>query len=180
MIILAVDNDYIRLYCLLSSLGDGISVRRLNYYTYLLQKAGFDLNYSFRLNVSGIASRSFSRFLESKISKGILYQDAGIVKPTDDSNSLLYNYILSFEELNITKKIKDMLDLLSDDELYLICIVDIMIEDIIKTKGTNSLLNSREFIEHSVQGLCSNYSSENFDSAVNLLRFIKKECSLSE
>ena len=169
-----------RLFCLLFSAESGIGIGRLNCYTYMFQKLGFVLDYPFRINVSGVRSKSFARYLEDKVSTGLVVQKNGTIVLTRDSSLILENFILSYNELSTVDRIKKTLDGLSDEELYLVCIVDIIIEDVIKTKGVDALVTSRNFIETSVKNLCSEYTEENFNLAVALIRRLKKECSLNE
>lgn len=169
-----------RLFCLLLSAESDISIGRLNCYTYMFQKLGFSLEYPFRINVSGVRSKSFARYLEEQVSTGLVLQKNGTIVLTKDSSTLLEGFILSYDELSVTDRIKKILDNLSDDELYLVCIVDIIIEDVIKSKGVDALVTSRNFIETSVKNLCSEYTEENFNLAVSLIRKLKKECSLNE
>ena len=99
-----------------------------------------------------------------------------------NSDSLLQlgSFVLFYNELTTVDTIKSILDKLSDDELYLVCVVNIIMEDLIKSKGVDALVSSRDFIEQSVENLCSEYSKENFNLAISLLSKLKKECFLNE
>lgn len=169
-----------RLFCLLFASETPIGISRLNCYTYIYQRLGFSLDYPFRINISGVRSKSFARYLEEQVSTGFVVQNNGYIELTTDSYATLEDFVLTFEELTSAVKIKDTLDSLTDEELYLVCIVDIIIEDVIKTKGIDSLASSRSFIEKSVSSLCSEYTQENFNLSVALLRRLKKECMLNE
>lgn len=169
-----------KLFCLLTSIETPISTGRLNCYIYILQKLGFTLDYQFRVNVSGVRSKSFARYLEEQISTGFITQKDGNISLTSESLKVLESFILTWEELDSTSRVKYILDRLTDDELYLVCIVDIIITDVIKTRGIEALVTSRNFIENSVSNLCSAYSKENFNLAVALIRRLKKECTLNE
>ena len=147
-----------RLYCLLLSSNSGISIGRLNCYMYVFQKVGFKLDYSFRINVSGVRSKNFSRYLEEQVSTGLLTQKKGIINLTSESVGLLERSILSYDEIVSSDKVIEVLSSLSDDELHLVCVVDMIIEDVIKTKGVGALVDSRDFIEKSVSNLCSEYT----------------------
>lgn len=169
-----------RLFCLLLLTDTPISIGRLNCSTYILQKIGLCLDYHFRINVSGVRSKSFSRFLEEQVATGVALQNNGFISLSKDSSYLLENFVLSFDDLSKLDKVQDILSKLSDDELHLVCVVDMIIEDMIKTKGVNGLVTERKFIESSIENLCSAYSQENFNSAISLLRNLKKECMLNE
>ena len=169
-----------RLFCLLLSVKDGTNIGRLNCYSYILQKIGFSLDYSFRINVSGVRSKSFSRYLEDKMSTGLIAQDNGVISISNDSSDMLDNFVLSFDELSIVDNVNSILSMLSDSELYFVCVVDMIMNDVVKTKGLDALVTSRDFIESSVESLCSDYSKDNFNLAVSLLRRLKKECYLHE
>lgn len=169
-----------RLFCLLFSAESGISVKRLNCYNYILQNLGFSLDYSFRINVSGVRSKNFSRYLEEQVSTGLIIQKNGIIMLNSDSLLQLGSFVLFYNELTTVDTIKSILDKLSDDELYLVCVVNIIMEDLIKSKGVDALVSSRDFIEQSVENLCSEYSKENFNLAISLLSKLKKECFLNE
>lgn len=169
-----------RLYCLLLASENGISIGRLNCYMYVFQKVGFKLDYSFRINVSGVRSKNFSRYLEEQVSTGLLTQKKGIINLTSESTALLEMSILSYDEILSSNKIIEVLSSLSDDELHLVCVVDMIIKDVIKTKGVGALVDSRDFIEKSVSNLCSAYTKENFNLAVALMQKLKKECYLDE
>lgn len=169
-----------RLFCLLTSIEKPISTGRLNCYIYILQKLGFNLDFQFRVNVSGVRSKSFSRYLEEQVSTGFIVQRNGDITLTSESSRVLENFILTWESLDSVFKIKSTLDALSDDELYLVCIVDIIITDVIKSRGIDALVTSRNFVENSVKNLCSEYSEANFNLAVALIRKLKKECVLNE
>lgn len=169
-----------RLFCLLLLSDSSTSISRLNCSTYLMQKIGFNLDYTFRLNVSGVRSKSFSRYLEEQVSTGLILQTNGFICASKDSLYTLENFVLFYNEIEVVDRIKTIISNLSDDELHLICVVDMILEDLVKTKGVNSLVTEREFIESSVENLCSAYSKENFNLAISLLRTLKKECMLNE
>ena len=65
------------------------------------------------------------------------------------------------------------LDSLSDAELYLIVITDLLISDVRSKLGVNGLITQKEQIKSSVASLCKDYSEENFDDALKLLRLIR-------
>ena len=169
-----------RLYCLLLSSDSGISIGRLNCYMYVFQKVGFKLDYSFRINVSGVRSKNFSRYLEEQVSTGLLTQKKGIISLTNESIGVLERFILSYDEIVSSDRVIEVLSSLSDDELHLVCVTDIIINDVIESKGVGALVESRDFIENSVSNLCSAYTKENFNLAVALMKNLKKECLLDE
>lgn len=167
-----------RLYCLLLASENGIVTSRLNSYMYILQRLNFKLDYSFRLNTSGVCSKIFSRYLEEQVATGFLEQKRGIISPTRESSLALSNMILSFDEIENSTKVITVLNSLSDDMLHLVCITDIIIQNVIKTMGLNELVAQRDFIESSIENLCSAYSKDNFNLAVSIIESLKKECSL--
>lgn len=172
-------NSRDRLFYLLFSIEDNkLSVGRLNCYMYIFQLLGVNLDYKFRINTSGLRSKNFSRFLEDQIAKGVVCQKDGYIAITNDSESLVDNYIMSFRDIRITNYVKSILSDLSDDELYLVCIVSIIMNDVISSRGIDALVTSRNFIENSVKNLCSAYSSDNFNYSIAFLRKLEKECRL--
>lgn len=169
-----------RLYCLIFSALDGISVKRLSCYMYLLQKIGFNLDYTYSITTRGIQSKNFSRYLEKQVSTGLLQQTRGTIIPSQQGVSYLERCIVSYDEYICPRLLVSMLDKLSDEELYLVCVTDIILQDIIKSRGIDALLKEREFIETSISNLCSAYSKDNFNMTISLLSKIEKECSLDE
>lgn len=169
-----------RLFCLLYYTEDSITTYRLNCYMYLLQKLGLKMGYVFRVTVSGLRSKNFALYLEEQLSLGVLEQKSGLIYLSSDSRFTLDSFVVSLHNLNVMLKLKHILSSLSDDELYLVCITDIIINDVVSTKGVDSLIAQREFIESSVKNLCSIYSKENFNLAVSLILKLEKECIFYE
>lgn len=163
-------NDVV--FSILHSCVGGLRSDRLVYYIYALQKAGLSLRYRFRVQSRGLTCRAISSDLNEMITHGKIVCDNGWLELTSEGYLYYDNVILTAAEWDKVGSIKTLLDSLSVDELFFVCVTDIVVYDMLERSGVDGLINGRSTIEMAIQNLSPEYSSDNFNTALAVMRQI--------
>lgn len=162
------------LFAMLHSCSEQLSSNRLVSYMYMYQLAGLDYQFRYQIASSGIKARSINSFLNAVINEDKLEVIDGIVRLTTLGELYYTSVPLTYAEWEKINDIKSCLDSLSDEELYFVVLTDIVVSDTLKTYGVEGLMSQRTRITTTLSNLSREYSDENFDSALKIIRKVKE------
>lgn len=164
-------NDDVTL-CILHSCD--VKADRLVYYIYLYQKAGLGYSFQYKTNVSGLYCRGLTEAIDALVNDDKVEYRDGLLCLTK-SGSLYYDdIILTYHEWYKLNTILDMLNDLSEADLFLICMADLMISEVRSKSGVAGLISQESRIKVALSHLASSYSEENFDAALKFIKTIKE------
>jgi len=158
-------------FCNLLACQSNVGIKKLPYLAYLMQISGFDLRYHYSIRLDTIKSHGLISSLGDLVSMGYATQGYEL---TEAGEQELSTYCITNEEDTLCDKIMFYVSELSHSQLYLICVTDMMLQDSLRRGGYKSLQNDRENIEDTVKGLCSAYTPDDFNTAVGILRELRK------
>ena len=162
------------LFSVLNACCDGLEVSRLTYYVYLYQISGLDYEFRYKLRASGVDSRNLDAYVNTLIANNMLKVNSSKLSLTSQG-SLYYNeIILTYEEWEHFNKIKQILDNLTIEELYLTVISDMIITNELNRYGVDKLQSDRARITNSISNLSSIYTDKIFNDVLRLIRCIKE------
>ena len=161
------------LFCILESSYSGIESNRLIYYMYMYQLAGFNYKLKYKINVSGLTCRQLNELLNSVVNSDKIEVNNGVVHLTSLGKLYYNNIALTYAEWEKIENIKSVLDNMSEKELYFICLVDMLVYDTLNQYGVDGLITQKARIKGTLASLCSEYSDENFDTALKFIKEIK-------
>ena len=164
------END--AMFAVLHSCADGLRSDRLVYYMYAFQKAGLSLKYRYRVQANGLMCRAVAAELNKLVMQNKIACEDGVLCLTDEGYLYYDNVVMTAREWDIVDGVIGVLSSLSVDELFFVCLTDIMLCDMLKRSGVDGLLHGRETIERTLQTLCKEYSADNFNTALSLMRQI--------
>lgn len=163
-------NDVV--FSILHSCVDGLRSDRLVYYMYAFQKAGLELKYRYRVQANGITCRDIASALNNLVTQNKIVCEDGVLTLTSDGYLYYDNIVMTATEWDVVTGVRKLLDSLSVDELFFVCVTDIVVYDMLKRSGVDGLKSGRSTIERAVQNLCREYSAENFNTALGIMRQI--------
>lgn len=161
-------------FAILQSCVDGLRSDRLVYYLYVLQKAGLDINFRYRVKANGIACRDVATALNTLIAHNKVKCEDGCLIPTAEGYLYYDNVLLTLQEWEQVWGIMRLLDSLSEDELFFVCVTDIVVNDMLKRSGVEGLSKSRSTIESMIGTLSGEYSADNFNTALKFMREVRE------
>lgn len=170
---MAVTSDDI-VFTILCSCCDGLKADRLIYYMYAFQKAGFALKYRYKVQAKGITCREVAAALNRLIALNKVECEGGVLNLAPEGYLYYDNVVLTSSEWDKVYKIKQVLDSLSLEELFLVVVSDILVTDMLGRAGADGLQSGRKTIEQAVCNLSSAYTPENFNDALFVMRQIKE------
>lgn len=161
-------------FCLLESCIDDLESSRLIYYMYVFQMSGFKFNFKYKLNASGLSCRQLNDMLGEIVNENKVVVENGIIKLTNSGIFYYNNVILTANEWGRIDYIKSVLNVMSEKDLFFICITDMLVYDVLETYGVDGLIKQKERIKRSISALSSEYTDENFDTALKFIRTLKE------
>lgn len=159
-----------RMFCGLVASSYGLTSRKMPYVMYMLQSIGFELNYRYSIRFGSLRSHGLLNVIGDLTSRGYISQDYSVTKSGYEE---LETYFVTAEESNIMSKIMEMCLEYTKDELYLICIVDLLIGETLEKGGSEALMNDKESIKVTTKNLCSCYTDEWFNKAVRIMKELR-------
>lgn len=165
-------NDII--FAILQACVDGLRSDRLVYYMYAFQQFGLDLRYRYRVKSSGIACRDIATALNTMIAHNKVVCRGGELTLTSEGYLYYDNIVLTLSEWDKLFAVKHLLDSLSEEELFFVCVTDIVVNDMLKRSGVDGLRSGRATIEGIIKNLSLEYSEDNFNTALKVMREIKE------
>lgn len=159
---------------------DGIARARVSSYMYMYQRMGCVMDYTFRLNVGGLKSKSFDVYLNEQIAKGIILQRKRYLTPHTDT---LRSKGLLYRQTNLNpnmSQITTFLNELEDAELYRFCITDFVIQTVIKQGNKKLLSGTRESVLKSMQEIERGYSLVDLERISEQIMKLQERVGLHE
>lgn len=162
------------IFSILHSCVDGLRSDRLVYYLYAFQKAGLKLRYRYRVQTNGITCRDIVHALNTIIAHHQVECVDGVLRLTSEGYLYYDNVLMTLTEWDKVWGVKHILDSLSEEELFFVCVTDIVVHDMLQRSGVDGLVKGRSTIEQMLQTLSGEFTTDNFDAALKLLREIKE------
>lgn len=163
------------MFCILESCVDDLESNRLIYYMYAFQMAGFDFNFKYKLNASGLVCRQLNDILCGVVNDDKVVINDGIIQLTKSGMFYYNNIALTAKEWDKVNYIKSVFDIMSESELFFICITDMLVYDVLKVYGVDGLIQQKDKIINTVSSLSSEYTDENFDTALKFIKDVKEK-----
>jgi hypothetical protein len=161
-------------FSILFSCKDTLDSSRLIYYIYLLKLSKLNFNFKFKLNASGLVCRGLDEFIGDLINQDkIKFVDDSKIELTDLGYLYYDNTVLTLDDWDLLNHIKSLLDTFTEDELFFICVTDMIVYDILGKYGGEGLLKQKDNIIASISSLSNDYTDENFDAALKIIRQIR-------
>ena len=149
-----------------------ISSTRLMYLIYLLGKMENLYKFKYKITARGINCGELDTLINEVINSGYATQSNKGLVVTAKGEQFLYDFQESYDVFERFNSFENFMSRISTDNLRLIVVSDIILEDL-KGKDFNSLLD-RDKVESIVSRLTVNFTSEDFDFAVGILRRLKE------
>ena len=149
-----------------------ISSTRLMYLIYLLGKMENLYKFKYKITARGINCGELDTLINEVINSGYATQSNKGLVVTAKGEQFLYDFQESYDVFERFNSFENFMSRISTDNLRLIVVSDIVLEDL-KGKDFNSLLD-RDKVESIVSRLTVNFTSEDFDVAVGILRRLKE------
>lgn len=152
--------------------GNCISSTRLMYLIYLLGKMENLYKFKYKITARGINCGELDTLINEVINSGYATQSNKGLVVTAKGEQFLYDFQESYDVFERFNSFENFMSRISTDNLRLIVVSDIVLEDL-KGKDFNSLLD-RDKVESIVSRLTVNFTSEDFDVAIGILRRLKE------
>lgn len=163
------------LFSVLHACENDIETGRIIYYIYMYQIAGLNFSYKYKINPCGLICKPLNSYLDSVVNIDEISIDNGVIRLTDIGRQHLDDTVLTDEELSKLVYMRSVLDQMTEQELHLICIVDIVVYDVLRNYGVDGLLSQEGRIKSTISSICKEYTDENFNFALKFIRSIKNE-----
>ena len=137
-------NDVV--FSILHSCAEGLRSDRLVYYMYAFQKAGLQLKYRYRVQANGITCRDIAAALNTLVTQNKVVCVDGVLSLTSEGNLYYDIVVLTSKEWDIVNGVRALMDSLSVDELFFVCVTDIVVYDMLKRSGVDGLKTGRSTI----------------------------------
>jgi hypothetical protein len=141
---------------------------------YAFQSAGFNFKFKFRINTSGLACRQLNDAINDLMNREKIEVSDGVVYLTPSGELYYDNVVMTAVEWETVNYITSVFDKMTEAEMLFICITDMFVYDVLKSRGVKGLVTDRDKIQSSVARLSPEYSEENFDAALKFIRKIKE------
>lgn len=163
------------LFCMLHNCESGLKMNKLNCCYYLYELAGFNFNLRYKLTAQGVECREVNEFLDLALSMNMVEVRDGVAYNTESGEDYYTEVVLFADKWEKIDSIRDLIIHLTSDEVYFIVLTDMVISDVKRKQGVDALLYSRCNIVRTLSSLSTEYSDENFESAIKIIRYIKGE-----
>lgn len=167
---MVTSND--RAFSILIACDGGIGLKKMPYFMYMMQSAGFDVNYRYTIKTDRMRSHGLSRDINTMISGGLINGSYGLTEKGDDE---LLKYHLTFLEDSLCDSILDIAGSLSLHELYVLCVIDIIVMGVLENNGYVGLMKGKAKILEDTRYLCGDVSDEDFDYCIGIMRVLRKK-----
>ena len=165
-----------RVFCIIYLADRYLDKSRLVYYMYLLQLMDWylDLGFHYKLATGGMLSRDLDKCLD-----GLVLSEHVSIKNdklclTNLGELYSSNLYLTCEEEDFLDDMLDILDRLTIAELRFVCCVDMVVNEVKNKCTASEFAKSRGKITNYLMALSAEYSAENFNSALKIIRMLKE------
>ena len=161
------------MFFLLNICSDKLKIENLLYYVYLSKYIGINLNFSYRIESNGLASYGVDELLDSMLSseKFVIIND--YIELTDIGKESFNKLMETADQWEKITNFKNLLKNCNSEDLYFICIVDLVVFDYYKNFDYKKLQNEKENICNLLQRLYSGYSYTKFENTLKIIRLLK-------
>ena len=160
---------------ILSACLEGLSAGRLVYFMYLCQVAGYCKDLRFSIKAGGITCRKVNTLVSELVSEGYLIKtDDGLLLLTDKAFDWYDNQIVTCADADKLTIVESYFTILTESQLYAVCISNIVINDFIQRGGKVSLKDNKDYIMHILGGLIEDFNEEDFNTMLKIARLIKE------
>ena len=141
---------------------------------YLFQIAGYDFNFRFKITYNGIRSRGLDNYIDELLNLGVITDGNGILHSTKEMMDRLSDeYVVTIAEDEKHNAILNKLNSMSFDDIIFLVITAMTIKEVKKKYGINGLSRSNNYVKDTIEKLSNNYSDENLDKAISIIRVIE-------
>lgn len=166
---MVTSND--RVFCSLVACDYGIDMKKMPYYMYLMQVAGFEVNYRYTVHTNRIRSHGLSKDINTLISMGVLDNDYEL---TDKGAGELGKLFVTWYEDETADMVSELVSQSTTNELYVLCVVDIIVMETLEKSGYVGLMSNKDTILRDVRYLCGDVSDETFDDCIGVMRILRE------
>lgn len=158
-------------FCNLVACDSNIGIQKIPYFMYLMQAAGFELGYRYSVRFDKVKSHGLISSLGDMVSLGYITNKYTL---TDRGVEELNHYFLTNADCGLCDEVLSYVESFDLDQLYLLCVTDIIVCDALNTGGCDSLIRDKEEIIKMVKNLCTNFSYEDFNYSIGVFRKLRK------
>lgn len=161
-----------RTFCILVASIEGIHKKKMPYLMYMLQHCGYELNYSYSIKCRTLKSHGLLSSIGDQVSEGYISQDCSLTSKGEEE---ITKYFITDEENTKLNMVLVYVRNLDIEDLFYICVTDILITELIKKGGSNALINEKSSILSTLSSLCPNFGEDDFNDAVCIINKIKEQ-----
>lgn len=159
--------------CVLSACDGSLESKKLVYYMYMYQLSGFKFNFKYSIGAHGLVCRGLNDYLCEVVGAGELVVRGTCVCLTSLGEEKFDDVVRTLQEWEVLDNVKVFLDNLSCGELYLLCLVDMFVYDVMGRYGAEGLMKQEAQIKHSIGSLMGYFSDEDFNTAVGVVNKLR-------
>lgn len=160
-----------RIFACLLACDYGIPYCKLGYLTYMLQYGGLDLDYIYVIKCNKLESKGLHTSLNTVKSLGLVDMHGQL---TADGRDWLCRYVTTAESTELFDLVCELCLSYNKDELYVICVTDILIQEALERGGVSLLRGEKEAIMQRVESISVCYTDRLFDKAVGIMENIRR------
>lgn len=161
------------LFSVIHSCFDGLDSGKLVYYVYMYQVAGLDFKFRYKINTSGLTCRGVDNLLSQVINENKVSVTDGKIILTSRGRLYYYNIPLTADEWELINYIKATLDTLTEEDLFAVCITDMIVYDTLAKYGVAGLVGQEDKIKTSIKALSPKFDDDDFDTALKFIRKVR-------
>ena len=165
---MVTSND--RAFCILVACDNDIGMKKMPYFMYLMQVAGFEVNYRYTIRTDRIRSHGLSKDVNLLTSMGILDNSYGV---TDKGGAELSKYYITAYDDSLCDMVVDYVRDLDIHDLYVLCVVDIIVMETLSNSGYEGLIKNKPKMLEDIRYLCGEVPDNVFDFCIGVMRKIR-------
>lgn len=160
----------VKAFCILVCGLEGIERKKMPYFMYLMQCSGFDLKYNYTIKNGSLKSHGLIGNIADQVSMGLLENN---YKLTELGVEQVDNYPVTLLESDLLDLVTRYVQTLDTDDLFALCLTDILINEISEQGGADALIQNKSTILETLGNLVPNFTEVDLNSAVRVLRELK-------
>lgn len=160
-----------REFCNLLACSREVPIQKIPYFVYLMQAADFDLRYRYSIKLDRIKSHGLISSLGDLVSNGYITNKYVI---TERGEEVLAKMPLTAEDCSLCDEILLYVETFDVEQLYFLCVVDIIVQGELAHGGYKCLIEHKEDIIKTIKNLVKEFSYDDFDYSVGVFRKLRK------